>query len=283
MSWRQSKKQIRSKVPVVALGVGLLERGPVADPRLLGPLPGRLDRRAVEVEPPDPRRRVGVGHHDRRGAVPAADVGHPGPGPQLLLDPVERRNPLRREVRPVARPEEPLRALEQAGVVLAPRHAAAAPEGVGDLGDVVEHRRRGRSCPGLRRPAPTRRPAARRLPGGGRSGPASPSQVMIPPATWPSSHSWVRRTLQPALPARSSAVIGPRLGQHLVQPQFVAEEDGEAHHPPGHRADHLTHELFEGGLVDRFCHGDLLSRASVSRERYREGMELLHRRYRYTW
>ena len=65
--------------------------------------------------------------------MPAADVGDLGTALQLLLDAVERRDPLGDEVRLVARAEEALGAAEQAMVVLVPAHAAAAAEGLEDL------------------------------------------------------------------------------------------------------------------------------------------------------
>ena len=62
----------------------------------------------------------------------AADVGDLRAAFELLLDAVERRDPLGHEVRPVAGPEEALGAPEQAMVVLVPAHALAAAERLED-------------------------------------------------------------------------------------------------------------------------------------------------------
>jgi hypothetical protein len=88
--------------------------------------------------------------------------------------------------------------------------------------------------------------------------PSSSPPVAIPPATCPSSHSLVRRVAA----GLTRQVVGgdrPRLGHGPIEPQLVAEENREAHHPAGHRADHLTHELLEGGLVEGCAHGHLRS------------------------
>ena len=50
------------------------------------------------------------------------------PASSFALHAVERRDPLRDQVGPVAGPEEPLGAAEQAVVVLVPAHAVAAAE-----------------------------------------------------------------------------------------------------------------------------------------------------------
>jgi hypothetical protein len=70
--------------------------------------------------------------------VTAADVGDARARLELLDDAVERGQPRRDEVARVARAEEPLRALEQAVVVLVPSDAGAAAERLGDLGLVVD-------------------------------------------------------------------------------------------------------------------------------------------------
>ena len=124
------------------LGAGDLEAHAVADPRALGGASRRLHRRGVVVEADELRARVGLGHHDRRGAVSAADVGDARTGQQLLLDTLERGQPRRHEVRDVAGPEEQLGSAEQVAVVLVPPEAFARPEALGDLG-LVAHARRG--------------------------------------------------------------------------------------------------------------------------------------------
>ena len=62
----------------------------------------------------------------------AADVGHLGTAFELLLHTLERRDPLRHEVRAVAGPEEPLGAAEQPVVVLVPAHSLTTAERLED-------------------------------------------------------------------------------------------------------------------------------------------------------
>ena len=124
------------------LRAGHLEADAVADPRALGGALCRLDRRGVVIEADELGVRVGLGHHDRRGAVSAPDVGDPSPRQQLLLDALERGQPRRDEVGDVAGPEEQLGAAEEVAVVLLPPEALAGAEALGDLG-FVAHARRG--------------------------------------------------------------------------------------------------------------------------------------------
>ena len=81
-------------------------------------------------------------HQNRRRAVAAADVGHPRARPQLLDDAVERGQPRVHQVREIAGAEEPLGPLEQVVVVLVPAHALAGPEALGDVGLVLDERRK---------------------------------------------------------------------------------------------------------------------------------------------
>src|SRR3546814_7084663 len=69
----------------------------------------------------------------------ATDIGDAGASFELGLNPVERRNPLRDQMRGVARPEEALGAAEQAGIVLMPADAPTRPERLRDLRLVAEH------------------------------------------------------------------------------------------------------------------------------------------------
>jgi hypothetical protein len=66
--------------------------------------------------------------------APNPDVGDPTARVQALLDIAERRDPLRRDVRDVAGPEEGLAAEEDVVVVFVPAHACAGAEGRGDAG-----------------------------------------------------------------------------------------------------------------------------------------------------
>ena len=142
MSCRQSKKQIRSYVPEYAFAPATSNVGPVRDSRVGRPLASGLDRRLVVVEPAEPRVRIRVGHHDHRRAMTATDIGHARARLELLLNPVERRDPRAGKIRAIAGAEEPLGPLEQARVVVAPSKSAVAPERALDLLYVSEHRPR---------------------------------------------------------------------------------------------------------------------------------------------
>ena len=83
--------------------------------------------------PTNSRVRERLGHDHGRGAVAAADVGHLGAALELGHHAVERRQPLRHEMRLVAGAEEPLDAAEQAVAVIAPADALAGLEGLGEL------------------------------------------------------------------------------------------------------------------------------------------------------
>src|SRR5205807_4255036 len=60
------------------LGTGDLERAAAADTRLGRSLAGHLDRGLAVVEAYEDGVWVGLGQYDRRGPVPAADVGDAG-------------------------------------------------------------------------------------------------------------------------------------------------------------------------------------------------------------
>jgi hypothetical protein len=99
--------------------------------------------------------------------VAAAEVGHARTGLELGLDALERRDPLRDDVGDVARPEEPLGALEEVVVVFVPAEALAGAEALGDVGLILDERAREleRVAGDLRRidalAAPTAAPRAR--------------------------------------------------------------------------------------------------------------------------
>src|SRR4051812_44677367 len=92
----------------------------------------------MEVEAPEFRLRVCIGHDDDGRAVAAPDVGDLRAAAQLLVDAVEGRYPLRRQARPVSGSEEPFGAAEQAGVVVTPAHRTVTLVRVLDLVDVHE-------------------------------------------------------------------------------------------------------------------------------------------------
>jgi hypothetical protein len=58
----------------------------------------------------------------------ASDISDLGPGFKFLLDPMERRNPIRNKVGTIARSEEALRAREQALRMLVPADTFAIPK-----------------------------------------------------------------------------------------------------------------------------------------------------------
>ena len=78
------------------------------------------------------RPREGLREQHRRRPQPAADVGDPAAGAQLVLDAVERGQPGRDEVRGVAGAEQQLAAEEHVVVVLVPAHPGTGAEGLGD-------------------------------------------------------------------------------------------------------------------------------------------------------
>src|SRR5262249_29875494 len=118
---------------------GDFECRPLPDPSLASALPRGLDGGSVAVEAPNPGVRICVGHHDHRRAMSAADVGHASASAQLVLDSVERGDPRTGQVGAVSGAEEPLGALEQAGMMIAPWQAAVAFVGCLDLFHIYEH------------------------------------------------------------------------------------------------------------------------------------------------
>lgn len=65
--------------------------------------------------------------------MPAAEVGHEGARPQLVVHTVEGRDPLGDEVGDVAGAEGPLRPTEQVLVVFVPAEATTGAERLPDL------------------------------------------------------------------------------------------------------------------------------------------------------
>src|SRR5579875_2150360 len=92
------------------------------------------------VEADEGRFRIRLGHDDRRCAESASDVGNLGAALELLFDAPQRGNPLADQMRVVARAEKSFRALEETLVMLVPSESAAAPEALGDLRLVDDHR-----------------------------------------------------------------------------------------------------------------------------------------------
>ena len=112
----------------VVRGAGDLEAHAVVDARLAGALARGGDRVGVVVDPDEVRGRERLGQQDRRRAVAAADVGDERPGLELGDDAVERRQPLRQQVRAVGGRERALGAVPQVVVVLVPADAVTLGE-----------------------------------------------------------------------------------------------------------------------------------------------------------
>jgi hypothetical protein len=68
----------------------------------------------------------------QRRAVAGAHVEHPRPAPQLADHPVEGRQPLVEQARPVTGRVEPVGPGEEAGVAVVPAEALAGAERLGD-------------------------------------------------------------------------------------------------------------------------------------------------------
>jgi hypothetical protein len=68
--------------------------------------------------------------------VTTSDISHLGAGFELLFCALKLRNPVRNEISVIARPEEALRAREQALRVLVPANAFPRTKRFGDLGFV---------------------------------------------------------------------------------------------------------------------------------------------------
>ena len=135
MSCSASKTVTRSYPCPGSPWPGDLEPAAVRDPGLAGASVGGVDRVRMRVEADEARRRIGLRHDDRRGAVAAADVGDARAGPQPRLHAVEGRDPRLDQVAEIRRAEEPLDAVEERVVVLVPADALAGAERLGELVD----------------------------------------------------------------------------------------------------------------------------------------------------
>src|SRR5271155_1647098 len=102
------------------LGWSDIEVHAIRDPRVLRFLACGCDRGVVVIEAEELRLGIGLRHQQRRRAVPASHIGNTSSGLELRLDAVESWNPVRREVRQIAGPEEALASVEQARLVLVP-------------------------------------------------------------------------------------------------------------------------------------------------------------------
>ncbi len=111
----------------VRRGVGHLEAR-VSNTRFGGPAPGRLDGRGMVVNPDKLRVRIGLGHENGARAMAAADIRSLTAGTQFIRHAVQGRQPRSEQIRSIPCSEETLRAVEQAGMVLAPLHTLARTE-----------------------------------------------------------------------------------------------------------------------------------------------------------
>ena len=196
----------------------------------------------------------------------AADVGDPRARMQLRLDALERRDPGAHQVRVVARPEEPLGALEQAVMVLVPADALAAAERLADLRPVVHGRRDELEGSGERRRAVVLRQHERVL----RRQRVATGLAVV--ADVPARRLRVQPLADVPL-GRCGRVgelgRGHRAGavHRAVEPELVAD-----HHERGVQcrtelAHELPHELLQLRVVDRLCRHDLPPSSSGRGER----------------
>jgi hypothetical protein len=102
--------------------------------------PRFVDRWRVEIEPDEQALRKGVGHQQGREADPAADIGDFRPLAQLLLDAIERRDPVLDDIVDIAWPKKGPGCAEEAACVIAPAHAGAAAKTFFNLGFSLDHR-----------------------------------------------------------------------------------------------------------------------------------------------
>jgi hypothetical protein len=77
----------------VVIGLQDLEGHTIVDAGILGYLSGCGNRPLMNVEPPEPARRIGLGHQDGRVAVTTPDVGHSSASGEFLGDAHQRRQP----------------------------------------------------------------------------------------------------------------------------------------------------------------------------------------------
>ena len=213
-------------------------------------LASALDRRVVVVEAEELRVRERLGHDDRRRAVSAADVGDLRAAFELLLDPVESRDPLGHEVPAVAGPEEALGPAEQAVVVLVPAHALAAAERLEDLVFVgVERRDRVVDARGCRTGCP-RRPAR------ARARRAACSDRVVGVVGHVAARRLVAQPLADVALGRARAfghllrAQRPGAGHRLVQAELLPDQHQRRADDRPHVGDRLAHERFEPGLVN---------------------------------
>ena len=127
----------------IVRGAGDFEPDPIGREARVGrACAGGVDRRLVVVVAHERRVREGFSEQKGRGAVPAADIGDDGAGLQLGLHALQGWNPLGDQVGAVARPEEPLGALEQRLPVFVPAHSLPCAESFHDPRGQPEHRGR---------------------------------------------------------------------------------------------------------------------------------------------
>ena len=190
----------------------------------------------------------GVGHHHHRRAVATAHIGDRSAGPELVGHAVERADPVR-QLGPVARPEEPLGAVEEAPMVITPAHRAVTAERRGDLVHVDEQ--------GGERVHPPGHEGRRPVVGQGE-GALEGELVLVAPGLavdQPCGHLAVEPLPHEAGVAARLAgdLVGrhrPAGGHRPVQAELVAQPDREAHRSAGHVHPQGAHVGAQALLVD---------------------------------
>ena len=280
MSCRQSKKQTRSYPDSrEILGARHRKLGVAAHAFGLGDLLRPLDRRLVVVEAVDRRFRVCLRHQHGRDPVPATDIRDLRPSPQLILDALERRDPLADQVGAVPRTEELLGPEKQLRVVLMPAEPFARPEPLGDLlpvlvrgaDDVVAAEQVDRAVLVGERHRLLRRKLERIRSRvvfdvtAGSLGRSPLTDVALPD---PAALGNLGRRQRP----------GPRHG--LPQPELAAKHHQDAVHRRAHVGHSLAEELLESRLVELTCGSHLGSpfRLSAGRTGCRAARAMLSSR-----
>jgi len=186
--------------------------------------------------------------------VAAADVGDPAARAELGLDAVKGRDPRRGQVRVVAGAEEPLAPVEDVLVVLVPADARARPEGLGDCGLVP--RRAGHELEGAGQEG--RAVLDREGHGLLRGQAVAPAgRVVLDVAAGrvggePLAHVALRGV-------RALGEVGGRgraaIGQRLVEPEPVADDDHRGAEHRAEVADGAMDEVHEPVVVDGWSLG----------------------------
>ena len=179
----------------------------------------------------------------------AAHICDAGTGPQLVLHALQGGNPLGDQVRAVGRPEGPLGSLEQRVAVLVPAHSPSGAEALHDAWGHAHHRRHTLEDPGqtdrARVVGQDERLLRRQFIGLGRGVVAQEAARRL--RVGPLPHVAL---MGPGAGSKVGRRQRPRLRQHLVEPELVADR---GQHRVVRRADLLDDQTEEGlqlALVD---------------------------------